>query len=107
MTLNLSIMDRAVLIGMLPQKSNFTEQKMVKAIGKVVEFTEEEKEKYAISYRQDGNMTWKASGNKPESERQFKFSDEQFDLIKRSAKATDEKGEVTQMNVGICEKVLG
>jgi hypothetical protein len=106
MNLKLSVKDRAVLPSILPEKSSYLEQRMIKDITKLIEFTEEEEKEYAIRVLPQGQIGWNAEGSKEENAKEFKFSKEQFDLIKQSARKLDEDGKVNQLNVGICEKVL-
>jgi len=98
--LQLSTLDRLLLLAALPEKGSFTTLRIVRGLREDLSFSEEEHA--ALNFTEDGDMVrWE-----PEADivKDFEFGKKALDCIERALKTKSEGGEADEQLLAIWEK---
>jgi len=98
-TLKLDVLDRLMLPQLLPQSGGKIEMLMVETIVKKIDFTADEISEFGLNDA-NGMVKWTSSRDVD-----FEFTQEQVEMMKKSARKADEEGKVTRHNLPVIEKI--
>lgn len=101
-TLSLSIKERVLLPGILPNSGRKIEMILVRDLLERVEFTPLEIAEFNLKDLGDGRIVWD-----PRRERalEIELTNQQIELLKKAANVLDEAGKVTTDNLPLLEKI--
>jgi hypothetical protein len=100
--MNLTLLERIVLLNILPTESNFATLKIVNDLRNTLSFTEEEYKEYEIV--QDGNkLTWNLKGNE---EQEITIGEKATDIIVEALKKLDEGKKLTMQQYSVYNKFI-
>jgi hypothetical protein len=99
--MKLNIIERILLSGILPAKGTFQTLKLLRVLKEDLSFTEEENKR--LEFRQDGDrIHWKETAE----EWDIKIGDTMKEIIVKTLKDIDEKGELTDQHFSLYEKFV-
>lgn len=101
-TLSLSIKERVLLPGILPNSGRKIEMILTKDLLERAEFTPQEIAEFNLKDLGDGRIVWD-----PRKERllDLDLTDQQIELLKKASSSLDEAGKVTRDNLPLIEKI--
>ena len=98
--MQLSTLDRLLLISALPEKGSFTTLRIVRNLREDLSFSEEEHA--ALNFTEDGDMVrWEPGADTP---KEFEFGQKALECIERALKDMSESGEADEQFLAIWEK---
>jgi hypothetical protein len=102
--MRLTVLERIVLLGVLPGEGNFITLKIVRQLREALSFTEEELKD--LSLQQVGEqVTWNAAAADPEGT-EISIGEKATDLIVESLKKLNEENKLTQQHFSLYEKFV-
>lgn len=101
-TLSLTIKERVLLPGILPNSGRKIEMILVRDLLERVEFTPLEIAEFNLKDLGDGRIVWDP---RRERELEIELTSQQIELLKKAANALDEAGKVTTDNLPLLEKI--
>lgn len=100
--MKLSILERIVLQGLLPQEGNYVTFKIIKDLRNELGFSEAELKDFGI--KQDGNsVVWNAARAK---DKEVEIGDAARQVIVDALKKLDSENKINEENVGLYEKFI-
>lgn len=103
-SLNLSIMERAMLVDMLPAQGNKIQQIICRSLIEKVRFTDEEIKKYNLQFN-PGGMSGNELAQKKDASIIIEISDVDAEILKEASSRFDKEGKVNQLNLPLIEKI--
>ncbi len=100
----LNIMERLVLMDLLPKESNYITLKIMRETKEDVTFNEEELKRFEIKHGANGMITWKDELSLEEKE--FEFGDVVLDIIKIELNKLDGNGKLEEKHTTLYEKFI-
>jgi len=101
--MKLNLLERIVLLNILPQESNFITLKIVNDLKNSLSFTEEEYKYYNV--KQEGDrINWDLTGNE---EKEISIGEKATDIIVDQLKKLDEQKKLTMDMYSIYSKFIG
>jgi hypothetical protein len=89
------------MTGLYPQKGNMIEQTLVRDINEKVRLTQDEMK--MAGFKADGNaFRWEEDKVKA---KEVEFTEAELNLLKEQVKRKDEKKEITQELLPLCQKI--
>ena len=98
--MELNILERLLLLGILPPEGNLTTIKIVRKLREDLSFSEDEIAKYSITQHADGRVTWEAGGD----EKAFEFGAKAREAIVKALEKLDKDGKVEERHLSLFEK---
>ena len=102
--MKLSIMERLVLMGVLPTEGNFVTLRIVRDLQKELSFSEDELKRYKITQTSDNKVTWdeKAAADKKD----VQIGERAEDIIVNALEDLDKKQKLTPSHLDLYEKFV-
>ena len=100
----LNIGERFALLGILPEKGDFTKLKIVRELREKLSFTEAEHKEYGISQVADNKVKW--NPKKAGKDKGFEFGGLATALFVEALKKLDEKKELKLEHFSVYEKFV-
>ena len=100
--MELNILERFMLLQLLPKEGNFVTLKIVRDLQEVLAPTEEEFKELDIKHV-DGNTTWNEKGRE---EKEITIGEKASDIIIEALKKLDKESKVTENHISIYEKFV-
>jgi len=100
--MELDVLERISVIGLLPEKGSFTNLKLVRVARESLSFTEEESKLLAFE-ENDGMTRWQDG---VVSEKDIKLGEIVTEIVKKKLKELDQKEELTPEHVSLYEKFM-
>lgn len=101
-TLSLTIKERVLLPGILPNSGRKIEMILVRDLLEKIEFTPLEIAEFNLKDLGDGRIVWDPRKEKP---LEIELTSQQVELLKKAGNALDEAGKVTTDNLPVLEKI--
>jgi len=101
--MKLNLLERVVLLNILPQESNFITLKIVNDLKNSLSFTEEEYKYYNVK-QDNSKITWDLTGNE---EKEISIGEKATDIIIEQLKKLDEQKKLTMDMYSIYSKFIG
>ena len=103
MKLNLSVMDRLLLLRLLPRQGNLTTLRIVRDLERELSFSEGEHTALQFVNNEDGTMSWKREAGQGKD---VEVGDVAVGLVHRALHDAEKSGEQFPIGViDLCEKV--
>ena len=102
MKVNLNILERVVIMNILPRTGSFVNVRAAKNTGKILMITDEEKKELDLQVN-GGTTTWNDKGKE---EKQFEIPSSSVKIIRDSLKDLDAKGQLPMDAITTYEKFL-
>jgi hypothetical protein len=102
MKVKLNVLERVVLLNMLPQRGNLVTCRAAGNTGKILVLTKEETEKYEVQ-TENGQTHWNEAGKE---EKEFELPPSSVKMIRDRLNELDAKEELPINCVSLCEKFL-
>ena len=102
MKVNLNILERVLLLNMIPQKGNLVTCRASQNTGKIITITPDEEKEFEIQ-KQGGMTTWNDAGKE---EKEFELPPSSVRMIRDRLNELDAKEELPANAVSLCEKFL-
>jgi hypothetical protein len=100
--MKLNLLERIMILNVLPKESNFITLRIVKDLEKSLSFTEEEIKEYSI--KQEGqNINWNIEGN---VEKEIQIGEKATDIIVESLKKLNEQNKLTMQFFSTYDKFI-
>jgi hypothetical protein len=100
--MKLNLLERILILGILPKETNFVTLRIIKDLEKSLSFTEEEIKEYNI--RQEGqNINWNIEGN---VEKEIQIGEKATDIIVESLKKLNEQNKLTMQFFSTYDKFI-
>lgn len=98
-TYKLKLIDRVILLSLLPQKASFTELLVISDIKSKLVISQQESEELQLKDLPNGQISW----SKEASEKVFEysFSEAEINIIKEQLKKLNDGKELTEQHIGI------
>lgn len=100
--MKLSVLERIVLMGILPQESNYVTHKIVTNLKMELSFSEKEIKDYKI-VEKDGKMFWDDKLEKPKD---VEFGEKAKEIITEELKKLDEQKKINDLNASLYERFV-
>lgn len=101
-TLSLTIKERVLLPGILPNSGRKIEMILVRDLLEKIEFTPLEIAEFNLKDLGDGRIVWDPRKEKP---LEIELTSQQVELLQKAGNALDEAGKVTTDNLPVLEKI--
>jgi hypothetical protein len=102
MKVKLNVLERVLLMNMLPQKGNLVTCRAVNNVGKQLTITKEETAEYEIK-NENGMTLWNEAGR---TEKEFDIPPSSIKAIRDILYKLDEEEKLPANSVSLCEKFL-
>lgn len=100
--MKLSVMDRIVLLNLLPKEGNFANLKLLRTARESLSFTEEENK--ALAFKQEGDkLFWEDGTVEP---KEIAIGEVVTQLIAKELKRLDESGKLQNEHISLYEKFM-
>ena len=100
--MKLNVLERIILLNLLPDKGSFTNLKLIRVAKEELSFSEEENK--ALSFQQKGEaLKWNDSGIK---DKEFSFGEVIDKLIVNALKELDKNEELKNEHISLYEKFI-
>lgn len=100
--MELSVLERLLLLNILPKEGDFTTLKIVRTMRDDLSFSEEEHK--ILQFTQEGDqLRWKSGADKP---KQINFGEKATDLIVEALKKLNTDKKLTEQHMGLYEKFV-
>lgn len=96
----LSVPERIIIIGLLPEKGDYSTFRIVADLRMILSFSEEELKEFGIK-NADGKAVWEKS-----EERELEMSPMQMSLVCEALSAVEKAKEINGTNIGVYEKFM-
>lgn len=103
MKISLNILERIVVLGILPSENDIITMKIIRKLKEDVGFTEDEIIKWNIKLN-EGNITWNAGENSVE--REYDFGIKSIEIISNALKELDKKKKITERHLSLYDKFV-
>jgi len=100
--MKMNVMERLILLGILPKESNFATLMIVKNLTSNLGLSEEDYKEFEVEQKQD-RIIWNKKG---EEEREIKIGEKATDIIIESLKKLDEEKKLTEQHFSLYEKFV-
>lgn len=100
--MKLSVLERLLINGLLPEKGSFTNLKLIRIAREALSFTEEEHK--LLGFREENELTHWNDGVVPEKE--IKLGEVVTEMIKKKLKELDEKEDLLPQQLALYEKFM-
>lgn len=100
--MELSVLERVVLMGILPQESNYITHKIVTNLKMELSFSEQEIKDYKI-VEKDGKIYWDDKFEKPKN---VEIGDKAKEIIAEELKKLDEQKKINDLNASLYERFV-
>jgi len=100
--MKLSVGDRLILLGIIPQQGDFTTLKIVRDMRDELSFSEEEHKK--LKFRQEENMTYWEEGLE---DKEINFGEKATDIITDAFKKLNDQKKLRIEHMELYEKFVG
>ena len=97
--MKLNILERIMVLGILPKQSDFVSMKIIMDLQKAVGFSQNELDKSNIKAHEDGSIAWEK-----DFEKEVKITKRAAEIIIKGLKDLSEKGQVSVQHLSIYEK---
>ena len=97
--MKLNILERIMVLGVLPKQSDFVSMKIITDLQAVVGFSQNELDKSNIKAHEDGSIAWEK-----DFEKEVKITKRAGEIIIKGLKDLSEKGQVSIQHLSIYEK---
>lgn len=101
--MKLNLLERIVLLNILPQESNFATLKIVNDLKNSLAFTESEFKEYNIKQESD-KVTWDLAGN---NEKEIVIGEKATDIIIEQLKRLNDQNKLTMNLYSVYSKFIG
>lgn len=101
--MKLKILERLLMLDILPKEGSFVTLKIVRKLREKVSFTEKEIKDFEIT-QNEKNVSWNI---KIDSEIEKEFSDMETDMIKEKLKRLDDEKKLEEKHFTLYEKFIG
>jgi len=105
--MKLSILERIVLQGLLPQQGDYVTYGLIKQIRTELSFTEKEIKDFkineVINTKGESRVTW---DDKTEKLKEFTFGEKVTSIIVKALEKVDKEGKIDNNNVSLYEKFM-
>lgn len=101
-TMRLNVLERLMLLGVLPEQGNFLTLKIVRQLREALSFSEEEIKALKIEQK-DGRVEWQDDGAE---EKDVPVGEKAMDLIVEALKKKDDAKELTDQHFSLYEKFV-
>ena len=99
MVTELTILERLLLLGILPPEGDFTTIKIVRKLRESLSFTEDELQAHQIEQHEDGRTTWIEGAPKP-----VELGAKAVETVVKALEKLDKDGKVEERHVTLFEK---
>ena len=104
--MKLTVLERIVLMGILPKESDFTTLKLVRELQNKLSFTEKEHKLLQFQNAPNGNMTWNQDGNRIVGEVKIDIGDKMKSVIVDILQKLDKDKKITNDLYSLYEKFI-
>ena len=101
MKLKLDVLERVILLGLLPKDENYLTYKLITKLKSDLSFSDEEIKKYEIKILEDGRVSWMRTGNK-----EIEIGETIEAMIVEKLKAVEKEKKINDENVSLYEKFV-
>ena len=101
MKLKLNVLERVILLGLLPKDENYLTYKLITKLKSDLSFSDEEIKKYEIKILEDGRVSWMRTGNK-----EIEIGETIEAMIVEKLKAVEKEKKINDENVSLYEKFV-
>jgi len=102
--MKLTVLERIILLGVLPAEGNFLTLKIVRKLREALSFTEDEHKTLEITQNGD-TIRWKGENEDPAG-KEIEIGEKATDLIVESLKQLDEQKKLTEQHFSLYEKFI-
>jgi hypothetical protein len=102
MKVKLNVLERVLLLNMLPQRGNLVTCRAASNTGKIITITKEEEQEFELK-KEGGMTTWNEAGRE---EKEFTLPPSSIKLIRDTLYKLDEEKSLPANAVSLCEKFL-
>jgi hypothetical protein len=105
----LSVVERIVLMGVIPQESNYLNFKILTALRTDLSFSEKEMKDYKIAELKnpkDPNQTQVVWDTKKEKKKDVTIGEKAMDIVVESLKRLDREGKINANNIPVYERFV-
>lgn len=103
MLVSLSLIERVILLSILPAEGNITTIRVIQKLKENVGFDEEELIKYNIKFNEN-RITWNSEYTNVSKD--VEFGQIGIDMIVKALKTLDESGKVTEQHLSLFDKFI-
>jgi hypothetical protein len=101
--MELTVLERLILLSVLPKEGDFTTLKIVRKLREDLSFTEEEHAKLNFQTQENGGVAWKMEGDIP---REIKIGEKASDIIVEVLKKLNTEKKLTENHFSLYEKFV-
>lgn len=101
--MELTVKERLILRGVLPEKGDFITFKAVQELHEMLSFNDEEITKLSLK-QEEGQITWDSQADIP---REFTFNKTSRDVITKVLEGLNERGEIDGKTFSLYDKFIG
>ena len=101
MKIKLNVLERVILLGLLPKDENYLTFKLITQLKADLSFSDEEIKKYEIKILEDGRVSWMRTGNK-----EIEIGETIEAMIVEKLKAVEKEKKINDENVSLYEKFV-
>jgi len=101
--MELNIVERMILIQILPREGDFVTLKIVRDLQGVVGFSEEEYKEFELREVENGTYAWNSKGNLP---KEIPIGEKATDIIVDALKKLNNEKKLTEHMVSLYEKFI-
>ena len=101
MKLKLNVLERIILLGLLPKDENYLTFKLITQLKADLSFSDKEIKDWGITMLEDGRVTWKKTGDK-----QIEIGETIETMIVEKLKTVEKEKKINDENVSLYEKFV-
>ena len=101
MKLKLNVLERIILLGLLPKDENYLTFKLITQLKSDLSFSDKEMKDWGITMLEDGRVTWKKTGDK-----QIEIGETIETMIVEKLKTVEKEKKINDENVSLYEKFV-
>ena len=108
--MELTVLERANLLNILPKEGNFTTLKTVRKLRESLSLREDEVEKWRVQITEEGRMSWRVvddGGNPVSQEAEVEITESGKDIVKAVLRRLDERDALKDDYFTLYEKFIG
>lgn len=104
--MKLSILERLMIMNILPKESNFLTLKIIRELQTNLSFSEEEISFYKMETLENGNIKWDDKKEQEKPEKEIEIGGKTMSIIVESLEKLDKANKITLSHFSLCEKFL-
>ena len=101
MKLKLNVLERIILLGLLPKDENYLTFKLITQLKSDLSFSDKEMKDWGITMLEDGRVSWKKTGDK-----QIEIGETIETMIVEKLKTVEKEKKINDENVSLYEKFV-